>query len=193
MLDAGSRLKSPTTVQARLDVTTAGVAQGHEAVCLFVNDDASSEVEEALKNTQFCPVSGRHRLTVLIKNCSAAILHQVEMRSRCCLFTHTVKLHASSGHVSACLCALMCFLAHCLLSHTVHFLAQVLEKLAAGGVRFIAMRCAGYDRVNLQAAARLGISVTRVPSYSPHSVAEHAVAMLLCLNRCAFPVATLHQ
>lgn len=60
---------------------------------------------------------------------------------------------------------------------------QVLKALASKGVRFIAMRCAGYDRVDLRAAAELGIRVARVPTYSPHSVAEHAVAMLLCLNR----------
>lgn len=57
--------------------------------------------------------------------------------------------------------------------------------LAVGGVKFIALRCAGYDKVDLHTAARLGIRVARVPSYSPHSVAEHAVALLLCLNRHA--------
>ena len=45
------------------------------------------------------------------------------------------------------------------------------------------MRCAGFDRVDLGACAQRGIAVVRVPTYSPHSVAEHAVAMLLCLNR----------
>ena len=45
------------------------------------------------------------------------------------------------------------------------------------------MRCAGFDRVDLGACAQRGIAVARVPTYSPHSVAEHAVAMLLCLNR----------
>ena len=44
-------------------------------------------------------------------------------------------------------------------------------------------RCAGYDKVDLVAAERLGVAVTRVPSYSPASVAEHAVGMMLCLNR----------
>lgn len=88
--------------EARLDAATAPLAQGYEAACLFVNDNASGEV---------------------------------------------------------------------------------LEQLAGAGVRFIAMRCAGFDKVDLPAAERLGIQVARVPSYSPHSVAEHAVAMLLCLNR----------
>ena len=49
--------------------------------------------------------------------------------------------------------------------------------------RFVAMRCAGFDRVDLPACQWLGIRVARVPTYSPASVAEHAVAMLLCLNR----------
>lgn len=49
--------------------------------------------------------------------------------------------------------------------------------------RFVAMRCAGFDRVDVDACVRRGIAVVRVPTYSPHSVAEHAVAMLLCLNR----------
>ena len=49
--------------------------------------------------------------------------------------------------------------------------------------RFVAMRCAGFDRVDLHSCQQLGITVARVPTYSPASVAEHAVAMLLCLNR----------
>ena len=53
-----------------------------------------------------------------------------------------------------------------------------------GDCRFVAMRCAGYDRVDLGTCAKLGITVARVPTYSPNSVAEHAVAMLMCLNRC---------
>lgn len=59
----------------------------------------------------------------------------------------------------------------------------VLTRLAAGGTRHIAMRCAGYNNVDLASAARNGLSVTRVPAYSPHAVAEHAVALLLTLNR----------
>ena len=45
------------------------------------------------------------------------------------------------------------------------------------------MRCAGYDRVDLDACEQRGISVTRVPAYSPHAIAEHAVALMLALNR----------
>lgn len=58
-----------------------------------------------------------------------------------------------------------------------------LERLAASGVRLVALRCAGFNQVDLKAAAALGIRVVRVPAYSPHAVAEHAVALLLTLNR----------
>jgi D-lactate dehydrogenase len=58
-----------------------------------------------------------------------------------------------------------------------------LAALAAAGVRLIALRSAGYNNVDLAAAARLGLPVVRVPEYSPHAVAEHAVALVLTLNR----------
>ncbi|HSX72281.1 MAG TPA: NAD(P)-dependent oxidoreductase, partial [Pseudomonas sp.] len=61
--------------------------------------------------------------------------------------------------------------------------APVLERLAAGGTRLIALRSAGYNHVDLPAAERLGLAVVRVPAYSPHAVAEHAVALILALNR----------
>ncbi|MES2660784.1 MAG: 2-hydroxyacid dehydrogenase [Verrucomicrobiota bacterium] len=61
--------------------------------------------------------------------------------------------------------------------------AETLKKLSAGGTRFIAMRCAGFNNVDLAAAKALGLLVARVPAYSPHAVAEHAVALLLTLNR----------
>ncbi|MGC5704225.1 2-hydroxyacid dehydrogenase [Pseudomonas sp. NFXW11] len=61
--------------------------------------------------------------------------------------------------------------------------APVLEQLAAGGTRLIALRSAGYNHVDLAAAQRLGLDVVRVPAYSPHAVAEHAVALILALNR----------
>lgn len=59
----------------------------------------------------------------------------------------------------------------------------VLEQLAEGGTRLIALRCAGFNNVDLQAAAELGIKVARVPAYSPHAVAEHTVGLILALNR----------
>jgi D-lactate dehydrogenase len=61
--------------------------------------------------------------------------------------------------------------------------APALERLARGGVRLVALRSAGYNHVDLAAAERLGITVARVPAYSPHAVAEHAAALLLALVR----------
>jgi D-lactate dehydrogenase len=58
-----------------------------------------------------------------------------------------------------------------------------LEALAAGGTRLLALRCSGFNHVDLVAAERLGLTVARVPAYSPHAVAEHAVALMLALNR----------
>jgi len=59
----------------------------------------------------------------------------------------------------------------------------VLETLRMAGVRLVALRCAGYNQVDLAAARELGLTVARVPDYSPYAVAEHAVALLLALNR----------
>jgi len=61
--------------------------------------------------------------------------------------------------------------------------ANVLEALRAGGTGLVALRCTGFNNVDLAAASRLGIKVVRVVDYSPYSVAEHAVALLLALNR----------
>lgn len=58
-----------------------------------------------------------------------------------------------------------------------------LEALAAAGTRLIVLRCAGYNHVNLEAAERLGFTILRVPEYSPHAIAEHALALVLALNR----------
>ena len=59
----------------------------------------------------------------------------------------------------------------------------VLTELKAMGVAMIALRCAGFNNVDLTAAKELGLRVARVPAYSPEAVAEHTVAMILCLNR----------
>ena len=61
--------------------------------------------------------------------------------------------------------------------------APVLQRLATGGTRLIALRSAGYNHVDLKAAELLGLGVVRVPDYSPHAIAEHAVALILALNR----------
>ena len=58
-----------------------------------------------------------------------------------------------------------------------------LRHLASGGTKMIALRSAGFNNVDLAAARTLGLTVARVPAYSPHSVAEHAVALILTLNR----------
>ncbi len=58
-----------------------------------------------------------------------------------------------------------------------------LEILAFQGTRLIALRCAGFNQVDLKAAARLNIQVVRVPAYSPYAVAEHTIGLILTLNR----------
>jgi D-lactate dehydrogenase len=88
--------------EARLGPQTAALAAGHEAVCVFVNDDLS---------------------------------------------------------------------------------ADVVRDLAASGVRYAALRSAGYNHVDLEAAAEVGMRVARVPAYSPYAVAEHALGLILTLNR----------
>ena len=61
--------------------------------------------------------------------------------------------------------------------------ATMLEMLAAGGTRLIALRCAGFNNVDLQAAQALGLTVTRVPAYSPQAVAEFTIGLILAVNR----------
>ncbi len=63
---------------------------------------------------------------------------------------------------------------------------EVLQLLHANGTRLIALRSAGFNNVDLPEAERLGMTVVRVPAYSPHAVAEHAVALILSLNRMTF-------
>jgi D-lactate dehydrogenase len=61
--------------------------------------------------------------------------------------------------------------------------AHVLLALSKQGTKLIALRSAGFNHVDLEAAEQLGLSVTRVPAYSPHAVAEHTLALILALNR----------
>ncbi len=61
--------------------------------------------------------------------------------------------------------------------------ADMLHTLAQQGTRLVALRCAGFNNVDLRAAADAGITVTRVPAYSPYAVAEHTVALMLALER----------
>lgn len=69
----------------------------------------------------------------------------------------------------------------------------VLQKLYACGVKYIALRSAGYDQVDLPRAKSLAMKVANVPSYSPYATAEHAVALLLALNRKLILGQTLMQ
>ena len=60
---------------------------------------------------------------------------------------------------------------------------ETLNGLSSRGVKWIALRCAGFNQLDQKVAKELGLRVCRVPAYSPHAVAEHAVAMILTLNR----------
>ncbi len=60
---------------------------------------------------------------------------------------------------------------------------RVLTILHGSGTQIVALRCAGYNNVDLSAAARLGIIVVRVPAYSPHAVAEYTIGLVLALDR----------
>ena len=61
--------------------------------------------------------------------------------------------------------------------------SHVIDKLHEYGIRLIALRCAGFNNVDIAAANEKGITVVRVPEYSPYAVAEHTLALMLCLNR----------
>lgn len=61
--------------------------------------------------------------------------------------------------------------------------ARLLRCIAGRGIKTVALRCAGFNNVDLAVAKELGMSVVRVPAYSPYAVAEHAVALMLTLNR----------
>ncbi len=60
---------------------------------------------------------------------------------------------------------------------------ETVEKISANGVKVIALRCAGFNNVDIAASEEKGTKVVRVPAYSPQAVAEHAVALILTLNR----------
>ena len=64
--------------------------------------------------------------------------------------------------------------------------SRVIERMASYGVKMIALRCAGFNNVDVHAAKEYGIRVVRVPAYSPHAVAEYAVTLMLSLNRKVF-------
>ena len=61
--------------------------------------------------------------------------------------------------------------------------AAVIESLTSLGVKAIVLRCAGFNNVDLEAAAKHALTVARVPAYSPHAIAEHTLGLILTLNR----------
>lgn len=77
----------------------------------------------------------------------------------------------ASGCTAAC-----CFVNDQIDEQTLHILSSI-------GIKLIALRCAGFNQVNLQAAKKLNICIARVPEYSPHAIAEHALALILMLDR----------
>ena len=60
---------------------------------------------------------------------------------------------------------------------------EVLIKLSRVGIKYIVLRCAGFNNVDMSCAKRLGVKVARVPAYSPEAVAEHTIALMMTLNR----------
>lgn len=64
-----------------------------------------------------------------------------------------------------------------------HISRNTIAELSKAGIKLIALRCAGFNNVDLAAAKEFNITVVRVPAYSPYAVAEHAVALILTLNR----------
>ena len=92
------------------------------------------------------------------------------------LLYHDVRLSAASATLAGS-CRAVCAFVNDDLS------APALEALRGQGIELVALRSAGFNNVDLTAAARLGIVVARVPAYSPHAVAEHAAALVLSLNR----------
>ncbi|WP_439509593.1 2-hydroxyacid dehydrogenase [Marinimicrobium koreense] len=94
---------------------------------------------------------------------------------------HELVFHETALNTTSAILAQDCTAACCFVNDQLG--ADVLEILAKQGVKLIAMRCAGYNQIDLDAARALGITLTRVPEYSPHAIAEHTLALILMLNR----------
>lgn len=94
---------------------------------------------------------------------------------------HELVFHDTTLNAASTLLAQGCTGVCCFVNDQLN--AEVLNALASQGVKLIAMRCAGYNQIDLNAARALGITLTRVPEYSPHAVAEHTLALILMLNR----------
>jgi D-lactate dehydrogenase len=96
-------------------------------------------------------------------------------------FGHEVIYHAETLHRTTAVMATGCPAVCAFVNDNLE--GRTLSTLAAGGTRLIALRCAGYNNVDLASAERLKITVMRVPAYSPRAVAEHALALMLTLVR----------
>lgn len=94
---------------------------------------------------------------------------------------HELIFHDAALTASSALLAQGCTAVCCFVNDTLD--ADVLARLAEQGVTLIALRCAGFNQVDLSAARALGLTLTRVPEYSPHAIAEHTLALILMLNR----------
>ncbi|HSC69629.1 MAG TPA: 2-hydroxyacid dehydrogenase [Cellvibrio sp.] len=94
---------------------------------------------------------------------------------------HQLEFHDVLLNNSSCVLAQGCDAVCCFVNDNLN--AAVLQNLAAQGIKLVALRCAGFNQVDLAAAKKLGIVVARVAEYSPHAVAEHALGLILMLNR----------
>lgn len=92
------------------------------------------------------------------------------------LFFHNTPINIHTVSLAKDCAAVCCFVND-------HLDSAVLHALAALKINFVVLRCAGFNQVDLTVAKQLGIRVARVPEYSPHAVAEHALALILVLNR----------
>jgi D-lactate dehydrogenase len=94
---------------------------------------------------------------------------------------HELVFHETQLNPQSALLAQGCTAVCCFVND--HLDESVLQQLSALGIKLIALRCAGFNQVDLVAAKELGIVVARVAEYSPHAVAEHALGLILMLNR----------
>jgi len=94
---------------------------------------------------------------------------------------HELVFHETQLNPQSALLAQGCTAVCCFVND--HLDANVLQQLGDLGTKLIALRCAGFNQVDLVAAKKLGIVVARVAEYSPHAVAEHALGLILMLNR----------
>ncbi len=94
---------------------------------------------------------------------------------------HQLEFHEVQLNINSSLLAQGCDAVCCFVNDNLN--AKVLQSLASQGIKLVALRCAGFNQVDLAAAKELGIVIARVAEYSPHAVAEHALGLVLMLNR----------